>query len=92
MLKLRNERGTVTAELAISMPAVLLVLTFAIQSLALQVDRMSLVQSASEQARAAARGEVIAGAKQEGNLICVTKTLFKVFTIKEKQCARSLGL
>lgn len=91
-MALRSEAGTVTAELAISLPAVLLVLTFAIQALMLQVDRMALIQSAGEQARAAARGEIISEAEQEGNLICVTKTLVKVVTIKEKQCARSLGL
>lgn len=91
-MALRSEAGTVTAELAISLPAVLLVLTFAIQALMLQVDRMALIQSAGEQARAAARGEIISEAEQEGNLICVTKTLVKVVTIKEKQCARSQGL
>jgi hypothetical protein len=67
-------------------------LTFAIQALAVQVDRITLVSSAGQLARAAARGEWIPEAKTEGKLICVEKVLTKFFTIKEKQCARRLGL
>jgi len=67
-------------------------LTFAIQALAVQVDRITLAATAGQLARAAARGEQIPEAKTEGNLICVEKTKSKLFTIKEKQCARRLGL
>ncbi|MCX6485103.1 MAG: hypothetical protein NTX78_00390 [Rhodoluna sp.] len=91
-MELRSERGTVTAELAISLPAVLLMLSFAIQALAVQVDRITLAATAGQLARAAARGEQIPDAKTEGNLICVEKAQTKFFTIKEKQCARRLGL
>ena len=89
---LHKEEGTVTAELAIALPAVLLMLTFSIQALAVQVDRIALVAEVGQQARAAARGEEVSGAREEGKLICVTKTVTKLFQITEKQCARKLGL
>jgi hypothetical protein len=67
-------------------------LSFAIQALAVQVDRITLAATAGQLARAAARGEQIPEAKTEGNLVCVEKAQTKFFTIKEKQCARRLGL
>lgn len=87
-----RENGSVTAELAIAMPAVLLMLTFAVQALQIPADRLNLIAQASQEARAAARGEPIANAKVEGNLVCVTKTKNAFFPITEKQCARRLGL
>ena len=92
MLKLRNERGTVTAELAISMPAVLLVLTFAIQSLALQVDRIELANKVGQLARSAARGETVSKTTVEGKLVCVERSITKFIQVSEKQCAHRLGL
>lgn len=89
---LKSDRGTVTAELAIALPAVLLVLSFAIQVLAVQVERVSLVTEVASLARSAARGEVVSGSKVYGNLICVTKKRELVLPIVEKQCARRLGL
>ncbi len=91
-MELRSDRGTVTAELAISLPAVLLMLTFAIQALAVQVDRIELAAKAGQLARAAARGEAVSHATEEGDLICIKQTVNKVFQITEKQCARRLGL
>jgi hypothetical protein len=91
-LGLNSERGTVTAELAIALPAVLVLLTLALQALSLQGVRIGLIAQAAELARSAARGEVVTGAREEGNLVCVTKTKQAIIPISEKQCARRLGL
>lgn len=91
-MELRNDRGTVTAELAIALPAVLLVLTFAFQALALQVERIDLVTQLATLARQAARGEPVAGSQIEGNLVCISRSISSVWPIKEKQCARRLGI
>jgi len=91
-LELRSERGTVTAELAIALPAVLLTLVFALQALSLQAQRIELIAKAGQLARAAGRGDTVPHAKPEGNLICVELKLESPFPIAEKQCARQLGL
>lgn len=80
-----------TAELAISLPAVLLVLTFAIQGLSIPLQRMELANRAGEQARSIARGET-AGGIIEGKLVCVTLNGSGLVPLKEKACARRLGL
>lgn len=54
---MKNERGSVTAELAISLPAVFLVLGITLGAFALQIERMKLVDVAASAARALARGE-----------------------------------
>jgi len=51
------ELGSVTAEFAVVLPAVILVLLFGIQVLSTQAARMSLIGLAAESARALARGE-----------------------------------
>ena len=90
-MQLLSERGTVTAELAISLPAVLLVLTLAIQGLNIPLQRMEIAARAGEQARAIARGETVGG-NIEGKLVCVTLTGSGLIPLKEKACARRLGL
>ena len=52
-----KETGSVTAEFAIVLPAVLLVLGVALSVLAIQTSRIGLVGLAAESARALARGE-----------------------------------
>lgn len=52
-----EERGSVTAEFAIILPGVLLVLFLALSVLSLQSSRIALVEVAAEGARALARGE-----------------------------------
>ena len=89
---LSEERGTVTAELAIALPAVLVVLTFAVNVLGVQVDRIALISALATDVRAAARGESVTGTKVEGNLICLSRTTKTLIPIVEKQCARRLGL
>ncbi|MFM5951161.1 MAG: hypothetical protein ACKOOE_00930 [Micrococcales bacterium] len=91
-MKHHNERGTVTAELAIALPAVLLVLTIAFQALGLQVARIQLVSELTQLARQAARGEKVIGSQVEGNLICVRRPVAAIIRIEEKQCARMLGI
>lgn len=55
--KLWNDKGSVTAELALAMPAVSLVIAITLGAFALQIERMKLVGVAAMAARAVARGE-----------------------------------
>lgn len=54
---LSDSRGSVTAELAIAMPAVSLVIAITLGAFSLQIERMKLVDVAATAARAIARGE-----------------------------------
>lgn len=51
------EAGSVTAEFAIVLPAVFLVLVFSLSVLAIQSSRLGLIELAAETSRALARGE-----------------------------------
>lgn len=51
------ERGSVTAELALALPSVALVIAVTIGGFSLQIERMKLVDLAASGARALARGE-----------------------------------
>ena len=63
MLRKRNnahcssESGTVTAELAVAMPTVALVIAVTLSGFGLQLERMKMVASAASMARALGRGE-----------------------------------
>jgi len=62
----------VTAELAIVLPAVLMVLVFSITVLGIQTNRMALIELAAEGSRLVARGEpeeVLKELTQERNLV-----------------------
>lgn len=52
-----SESGSVTAEFAVVLPAVFMIIAIAIGALSLQVERMRLVGLAAELARASGRGE-----------------------------------
>ena len=52
-----GELGSVTAEFAIILPSVILILLIGVQVLAIQSNRMKLIGLAAESARALARGE-----------------------------------
>jgi len=52
-----GEQGSVTAEFAVVLPGVVLILYFALSVLAMQTSRIGLVELAAESARALARGE-----------------------------------
>lgn len=56
----KKESGTVTAELVLTLPAVLLVIALALGAMSIQLQRMQLVSAASEIARAIAREEPMA--------------------------------
>lgn len=53
----QQEEGSVTAELAMALPAVSLVIAITLSAFALQIERMKLVDVAATAARAVARGE-----------------------------------
>ena len=55
----RKDSGSVTAELVLALPAVLLILGFALGAMSVQLQRMELVSAASTIARAIAREEPI---------------------------------
>lgn len=59
---LRDERGTVTAEFAIVLPAVLIVLGLVVSGILLAAQRITLVSVAGEVSRAEARGDDAAAA------------------------------
>jgi hypothetical protein len=56
----KKESGTVTAELVLTLPAVLLVIALVVGAMSIQLQRMQLVAAASEIARAIAREEPMA--------------------------------
>lgn len=81
----REQRGAVTAEFALTIPAVLLILGLAVGSIYLAAERVSLVSLAGEVARLEARGDTaLATARiaeqpgatiertNDGRLLCVT--------------------
>lgn len=55
--KALSDKGSVTAELALAMPAVSLVIAITLGAFALQIERMKLVGVSAMAARAVARGE-----------------------------------
>ncbi|MCU1437216.1 MAG: hypothetical protein JWP66_303 [Naasia sp.] len=81
------ERGTVTAELAAALPAVLLLLLACVGALSALTERALLFDGAAEAARATARGdppalgalrgavgEIRVGRSDRDGLVCVTLT------------------
>ncbi len=85
---LRDERGAVTAEFAIVLPAVLVVLGLVIGGILIVSHRLTLVDAAAEVSRLEARGDAVLAEtrlaalaegvtvhrSQEGRLHCVTLT------------------
>jgi len=85
----RDERGSVAAELAVAVPAVLLVLMLGVGALSAAARQVALQDAAADAARLLGRGEsegrafgVISDAvdgagvatEQRGDLVCVTAT------------------
>lgn len=83
---LRGDRGSVTAEFALTVPAVILVLGLMIGGIQLSAERVSLVSLAGEIARLEARGDAALAANRiaalpkaptisranDGKVLCVT--------------------
>lgn len=91
----KSERGSVTAELAIAMPAVSLVIAITLGAFSLQIERMKLVDVAATAARAIARGEgeeevrklageLMAGEIVAGELATVLEAVQIEFSMLEK--------
>ncbi len=57
MARPANEQGSVSAELAIALPAVIAILIFALSAMTIQLHRIDLTARAAVLARAVARGE-----------------------------------
>lgn len=65
---LSNERGSVTAEFAIVLPAVLVVLALAVGAIMLSAQRLTLSATAAEVARHEARGDGVSASAILGRL------------------------
>ena len=57
LVRFSNSRGTVTAELVLALPAVLLIITLAVAAMSLQFTKFQLIGTAAAIASAVARGE-----------------------------------
>ena len=100
---LRTQTGSVTAELAVVLPTVMLVGGALIGGLVLGVQKVQVTYAAGSLARALARGEPVQaladqlGVKAEVSFLsdfaCVTaKAPTQPISIEERSCARKLGL
>jgi hypothetical protein len=98
----RGERGSVTAEFAVVLPAVLLVLVLCVGSASVSVQRIAVQSAAASAARVAARGEaggsaeavasrVGSGAavtlRRDGDFVCATVSAGASFA-----AARTVGI
>lgn len=90
-MPLYSEKGSITAEFAIALPAVLLVLSFSLSALMIPIDRIHLVAASATEARAIARGEKLGG-RVVGNKVCYTSRKTGIVNLEETVCARRLGL
>ncbi len=96
-IEILDDTGSVTAELAVVLPSVMAILGLALGALGLQIDRLRLVEQATQDARAASRGEQLHLAAAEvfdsGDLVCVRlarQTPFG-FSLGDTECARKEG-
>lgn len=99
---LRTQTGSVTAEFAITLPAVIMVASVLLAGMSAGVQQVKLAQSASLLARASARGEDTAALAKQlhvdfknyflEDFACVKATVQNVVTLEEDSCARKLGL
>lgn len=97
----RGERGSITAEFAVVLPAVLLVLVLCVGSASVSVQRIVVQSAAAAAARAAARGESGGSAQEaasragggsvsirrDGDFVCATVTADASFA-----AARTVGI
>jgi hypothetical protein len=59
LAEVKKDSGSVTAELVLTLPAVVMIIGLALGAMSIQLQRMELVSAASTIARAIARGEPI---------------------------------
>lgn len=85
--KLWSESGSVTAELALALPSIALVIAVTLGGFGLQVERMKLVDLAAGGSRALARGEDQA-AVEKMLLIARPNSLIKIEHQDEWVCLR----
>lgn len=83
---IRDDRGTVTAEFAVVVPAVLVVLGLVIGGIVISTNRLTLASAAADIARLEARGDTVLSAERienagpgvtverehRGSLLCIT--------------------
>ncbi|RUQ86821.1 TadE family type IV pilus minor pilin [Labedella gwakjiensis] len=100
-MTMHNERGSITAEFAVVLPAVLLVLVLCVGSASVAVQRIAVQSAAAAAARAVARGEAGGSAegavsragggsvsiRRDGDFVCATVTSEVAFA-----AARTVGI
>ena len=100
---LRTQTGSVTAELAVVLPSVMLVGATLIGGLTLGVQKVQVAYAAGSLARAVARGEepaplakdlgVLTRVEYQSEYVCVAASVeTSIIRIEEKSCARKIGL
>lgn len=72
MMMMRDDRGSTTAEFAVVLPAVLMVLALMLGSILLGAQRLMLTSAAAEVARLEARGDLAAAGARLGSLAFVS--------------------
>ncbi|WP_430592289.1 TadE family type IV pilus minor pilin [Humidisolicoccus flavus] len=98
----RGERGSASAELALALPAVGLVLAIALSALMAAGSLVRLNDQAADAARAVARGESAAPFISAGiqlsqetteSIVCVvlSETVFLGIVLSAKSCANEIG-
>ena len=101
--RLQTQTGSVTAELAIATPAVLMVASLLISGIVLGVQRVQLAYDAGTLARAASRDEPITqlsrslgvstAIEHTEEFLCIRATVTTwLMPLTEKSCQRKLGL
>lgn len=71
----RGDRGAVTAEFVVVLPAVLLVFTLVIGAVVLSTQQLTLTSAAGDLARLEARGDAAAAADRRGRLPMTTSAV-----------------
>ncbi|NYF17588.1 Flp pilus assembly protein TadG [Microbacterium sp. AK009] len=104
---LGGDRGSVAAEFAVALPAVIVVVLFSVAALTASAQQVRLQDAAADAARLAARGEptgrvegavtaAVDGARstvsREGDLVCVSATAAAHPAVPLTLSARSCGL
>lgn len=104
---LGGDRGSVVAEFAVALPAVIVVVLFSVAALTASAQQVRLQDAAADAARLAARGEpagrvegavaaAVSGAltvvSNEGDLVCVSATVSAHPAVPLTLSARSCGL
>lgn len=83
--RLRSEHGSVTAEFAIALPAMMSVLMILLSTFSIQLQRFDLAEQSAMIARAAARGEN----SQVLDQLARGQTSYQIYRVASLVCAKA---